>query len=267
MKKSLLSLVVLLILVGCGASNNNTETIKVGASITPHAEILEVIKDDLKEQGYTLEIVTFTDYVIPNVSLEDGSLDANFFQHEPYLLNFNEEHGTDLVSAGVIHYEPFGIYSKKYTDLSEVPEGAQVIVPNDGTNEARALLLLEAAGLITVDKEAGINATIRDITDNPKKLEIVEIEAAQLTKSLADVDLAVINGNYALQDGLDVKNDALVVEDEQSFGAVTYGNVIAVRAGDENSEKTKALLEALRSEKVTTFINETYKGSVVSLLP
>ena len=267
MKKILLSLVVLLILVGCGSSNNNAKTIKVGASITPHAEILEVIKEDLKEQGYTLDVVTFTDYVIPNISLEDGSLDANYFQHEPYLLNFNEEHGTDLVSAGVIHYEPFGIYSKKYTDLSDVPEGAQVIVPNDGTNEARALLLLEAAGLITVNKEAGINATIRDITDNPKKLDIVEIEAAQLTKSLRDVDLAVINGNYALQDGLDVKNDALVVEDEESFGAVTYGNVIAVRVGDENSEKTKALLEALRSENVSTFINETYKGSVVSLLP
>lgn len=266
MKKNLLLAILVLLITGC-QSTPSDKTIVVGASITPHAEILEVIKEDLADKGYTLDIKEFTDYVIPNTSLEDGSLDANYFQHGPYLENFNEEHGTDLVSVTIIHYEPFAIYSNKHDSLETLSEGAQVLVPNDGTNEARALLLLESAGLIKVDESAGILATVRDIVENPLNLDIVEIEAAQLAKSLPDVDLAVINGNYALQEGLNASEDSLLLEDQESFGAKTYGNVLAVRKGDEQSEKTLALLEALQSEKVVEFIEETYKGAVVSLLP
>lgn len=265
MKKILILLSVILILTGCSTANDS-KTIVVGASITPHAQILGVIADLVEEEGYTLEIKEFQDYVLPNNSLEAGDLDANFFQHLPYLESFNEEHGTDLVDVLTVHYEPFGVYSDKYTSLDDVGEKATISVPNDGTNEARALLLLQSAGLITVDSEAGIHATIRDITDNPLNLDIIELEAAQLAKSLPDVDFSVINGNYALQEGLSVSKQALLVEDEASFGASTYGNVIAVRAGDENTEKTKVLIEALNSPEVKRFIEEIYDGAVVSLL-
>lgn len=267
MKKIVLIIAIALVLVGCTSPTSDEKTIIVGASITPHAQILEFVKEDVEAKGYTLEIKEFTDYVLPNEALEKGDLDANYFQHLPYLENFNEERKTHLVSAGVIHYEPFGIYSSKLTDLTNLAEKAKVLVPNDGTNEARALLLLEAAKLIELDKGAGLDATVRDITSNPLQLEIIEIDAAQLTRSLQDVDLAVINGNYALQDGLSVSDDALLIEDEASFGALTYGNVIAVHEDNLDSEKTKVLIEVLSSEKVAEFIQNEYDGAVVPLLP
>ena len=245
------------------ASEGLTE-IKVGASPAPHAEILAAAEPVLNEAGYTLDIVEYTDYVQPNLALEAGDLDANYFQHGPYLEQFNEEQGTDLVSAGTIHYEPFGIYAGKTASLEELQDGATVAVPNDTTNEARALLLLEAQGLLKLKEGAGLNATRNDIEENPKDLEILEVEAAQIPLSLQDVDIAVINGNYAIDAGLKV-SDALAVEASDSEAAVTYGNVVAVRSGDENSDKTIALVEALKSDTVKTFIEDTYAGAVVPM--
>lgn len=236
----------------------------VGASPAPHAEILNAAKDVLAAKGYELEIVEFTDYVLPNNALDSGDLDANYFQHKPYLDSFNEQNGTKLVSAGAIHYEPFGIYAGKSASLEEVPDKGTVLVPNDVSNEARALLLLEAQGLITLKEGVGLNATKMDIVENPKNLDIVELEAAQLPRSLSDGDIAVINGNYAIEAGLKVK-DALAVEDSESLAATTYGNVIAVREGDENSDAIKALIEALTSDEVKAFMEETYEGAVVPL--
>ena len=238
--------------------------IVVGASPAPHAEILAAAEPVLNEAGYTLKIVEYTDYVQPNLALEAGELDANYFQHGPYLEQFNEEQGTDLVSAGTIHYEPFGIYAGKTASLEELADGATVAVPNDTTNEARALLLLEAQGLLKLKEGAGLDATRNDIEENPKNLEILEVEAAQIPLSLQDVDIAVINGNYAIDAGLKV-SDALAVEASDSEAAVTYGNVVAVRNGDENSDKTKALVEALKSDTIKEFIDETYAGAVVPM--
>ena len=238
--------------------------IVVGASPAPHAEILAAAEPVLNEAGYTLKIVEYTDYVQPNLALEAGELDANYFQHGPYLEQFNEEQGTDLVSAGTIHYEPFGIYAGKTASLEELADGATVAVPNDTTNEARALLLLEAQGLLKLKEGAGLDATRNDIEENPRNLEILEVEAAQIPLSLQDVDIAVINGNYAIDAGLKV-SDALAVEASDSEAAVTYGNVVAVRNGDENSDKTKALVEALKSDTVKEFIDETYAGAVVPM--
>ena len=245
-------------------ASGELETIVVGASPAPHAEILAAAEPVLNEAGYTLKIVEYTDYVQPNLALEAGELDANYFQHGPYLEQFNEEQGTDLVSAGTIHYEPFGIYAGKTASLEELADGATVAVPNDTTNEARALLLLEAQGLLKLKEGAGLDATRNDIEENPKNLEILEVEAAQIPLSLQDVDIAVINGNYAIDAGLKV-SDALAVEASDSEAAVTYGNVVAVRSGDENSDKTKALVEALKSDTVKEFIDETYAGAVVPM--
>ena len=245
-------------------ASGELETIVVGASPAPHAEILAAAEPVLNEAGYTLKIVEYTDYVQPNLALEAGELDANYFQHGPYLEQFNEEQGTDLVSAGTIHYEPFGIYAGKTASLEELADGATVAVPNDTTNEARALLLLEAQGLLKLKEGAGLDATRNDIEENPKNLEILEVEAAQIPLSLQDVDMAVINGNYAIDAGLKV-SDALAVEASDSEAAVTYGNVVAVRNGDENSDKTKALVEALKSDTVKKFIDETYAGAVVPM--
>ena len=216
------------------------------------------------ELGYDLEIVEYTDYVQPNNALESGDLDANYFQHKPYLDTFNEENGTHLVSAGAIHYEPFGIYAGKSDSLDELADGAEVLVPNDVTNEARALLLLQDQGLLTLKEDAGLTATINDITENPKNLDIVELEAAQLPRSLQDADIAVINGNYAIEAGLKV-TDALAVEASDSLAAQTYGNVVAVREGDEESDKTKALMEVLTSDDIKEFIETKYDGAVVPL--
>ena len=237
--------------------------VKVGASVTPHAEILNAVKDELKAAGYDLEVVEFTDYVLPNTALEQGDLDANYFQHTPYLDNFNEEKGTHLVAVGKIHYEPFGIYAGKTSDLSAIPDGGSIAIPNDGTNEARALLLLEAQGLIKLKEGITFTATVLDIAENPKNLSIKEIEAAQLARSLQDVDAAVINGNYAIQAGLKVK-DALAIEDKDSIAADTYANVLVVKEGHENDEATKALLAALQSDTAKKFMEEKYEGAVIA---
>lgn len=238
--------------------------IKVGASPAPHAEILEAAAPALEKLGYKLSIVEYTDYVQPNIALDTGDLDANYFQHLPYLEQFNAERGTKLVSAGAIHYEPFGIYAGKTAALDAIADKATVAVPNDATNEARALLLLEAQGLIKLNEGVGLNATKNDIAENPKNLEILEVEAAQIPRSLKDVDIAVINGNYAIDAGLKV-SDALAVEASDSEAATTYGNIVAVQEGKENDEIAKALIEALSSDDVKAFIESTYEGAVVPL--
>lgn len=249
-------------LTGCGASESEDKNIVVGASVTPHSEILEIARPLIEEAGYTLEIVEFTDYVLPNTALDEGDLDANFFQHLPYLEEFNAEKGTEIVSVADVHFEPFGIYGGKVTDLAEIQEGSTVAVPNDTTNEARALLLLEAEGFITLAEDAGLTATVLDIVENPLNLEIVEIEAAQLVRTLEDVDIACINGNYALEGGLSVA-DALATESEESLAAETFANIIAIQAGAEDDEKTQVLIEAVLSDEVRTYIEETYEGAVV----
>lgn len=247
-----------------GTGDLKLEKLVVGASPAPHAQILEAARDILKEKGYDLVIKEYTDFVQPDLALESKDLDANYFQHAPYLEQFNKEKGTDLVSAGAIHYEPLGIYAGKTASLDQLPEGAEIAVPNDVSNEARALLLLEGNGLIELKEGAGLDATKNDIVKNDKKLKIVEIEAAQLPRSLGDVNVAVINGNYAIEAGLKV-TDVLAMEDSKSIAASTYGNIVAVRAGDEKSAKTLALIEALTSDTVKQFIEKTYQGAVVPL--
>ena len=240
-------------------------TLKVAASPTPHAEILNVAKDILAEQGITLEVVEFSDYVQPNLVTESGEVDANYFQHTPYLESFNEENGTHLVSVGAIHYEPFGIYPGKSNDLANIADGATIAVPNDTTNEARALQLLAAQGLITVRDGAGLTATVNDITENPHNLQIEEIEAAQLPRTVQDVDFAVINGNYAMEAGFSVGKDALATEDASSEAAQTYANVLVVKEGNENNPAIQALLKALQSDEVKKYIDQTYDGAVVAI--
>lgn len=251
-------------LSSCGKKDE--KTITVGATPVPHAEILEVCKEILAKEGITLEIKVFDDYVIPNTSTEDGSLDANYFQHTPYLDSFNSERGTHLVSVCAVHYEPLGLYAGKSSSLSSIPDGAQIAVPNDSSNEARALLLLEYNGIIKLDPGAGVNATKLDITENPHNIEIVEMEAAQLTAHLKDVDFAVINGNYAINAGLNAAKDALAIETSDSVAAATYANILVVKKGNENNELVQALAKALTSEEVKKFIEEKYEGSVVSMI-
>ena len=265
----LVSVLSLSALTGCTSStsaegSSASGKIVVGASTSPHAEILEVAKPLLQEKGYELEIKEFSDYVMPNTSLEDGALDANYFQHQPYLDDFNANNGTHLASVAAIHYEPLGIYAGKSDSLNQIPSGAKIAVPNDTTNEARALLLLEAQNIIKLDEKAGLAATAKDIVDNPYNIEIIEIEAAQLVRVLQDVDFAVINGNYALQGGLNV-SDALAKEEADSVAAQTYANVLVVREGDEAREDIKALVEVLQSKEIADAIDEKYQGSVVSM--
>ncbi len=236
--------------------------LRVGASPTPHAEILEFAKSLLAEQGVDLEIVEFDDYVLPNTAVEEGDLDATYFQHLPYLENFNTENGTHLVSVGAIHYEPFGIYAGKTASLADLPDGATISVPNDGTNEARALLLLEQEGLIKLKEDAGLNATKESIVENPHNYNIVELEAKLLPETLQDVDVSVINGNYAIGAGLKV-SDALATESAEGLGASTFANIIAVKEGNEDNAAVKALLDVLQSDAVKAFIEETYEGAVV----
>lgn len=240
------------------ASDN---VITVGASPSPHAEILEAIKPELEARGYELKVVEYSDYVQPNVALSEGDLDANYFQHLPYLENYNTENGTDLASAGAIHFEPMGLYAGKSSDITNVPDGAKIAVPSDATNEARALLLLQDQGVIKLTDGVGLEATANDIVENPHNVELVEVEAAAVPRSLQDVDFGVINGNYALSAGLDT-SATLASEGGDSEAAQTYANIIAVRSGDENSEKTQALLKALTSDTARKFIEDTYKGSV-----
>ena len=240
-------------------------TLKVAASPVPHAEILGVAKDILAEQGITLEIIEYTDYVQPNMVTESGEVDANYFQHTPYLDSFNEENGTHLVSVGAIHYEPFGLFAGKTATLDELADGAKIAVPNDTTNEARALQLLAAQGIITLKEGAGLTATKNDIAENPHNVDIVEMEAAQLPRTLADVDFAVINGNYAAEAGLNAATDALAVEDASSEAAQTFANILVVKEGNEDNPAIQALLAALQSEQVKNFIDETYSGAVVAI--
>lgn len=276
MKKKVLSLVVTsflaAILTGCGASQAATSTsnsdsntvIKVGANITPHAEILEEAKPILAKKGITLEIVKLEDLITPNTGVIEGSLDANYFQHVPYLDQFNKENDSDLVSIGAIHYEPFGIYAGRVTKLSALPDGAVVAVPNNVTNEARALLLLAQEGIITLNDDAGINATVEDITDNPKNIQFKELAPEQLVSALPDVDIAVINGNYAIEGGLKV-SEALAVEANDGLAAKTYANIIATSPDKKNDKALKTLVEVLQSSEIKSFIEEKYDGAVVPL--
>lgn len=250
-------------LTGCGGSSKDDKVIKVAASATPHSEILEQVKPILEEQGYDLQVTVFDDYVQPNEVVESGEFDANYFQHIPYLNSFNEEKGTHLVNAGGIHYEPFGIYPGTKASLDEVADGDSIAVPNDTTNEARALLLLQDNGLITLKDDAGLEATVNDIVDNPHNLEIVELEAAQVPRVVGEVAFVVLNGNYALEAGYSVAKDSIAYESTDSEAAKTYVNVIAVKEGNESSAKIKALVEALKSDAIKTYINDTYDGAVI----
>ena len=252
-----------------GATNTPSgelETITVGASSTPHAEILDAVRGELEALGYNLEVVVFNDYVQPNTALADGDLDANYFQHEPYLTTFNSERGTDLVSAGAIHYEPMGIYPGTKSSLDDIAEGDTIAIPNDGSNETRALLLLQDLGYITLADgiDASSNATIEAIVDNPLNLEITEMNAENIPHILADVAFGIINGNYALQADL-TGDDALASESADSDAAQTYANIVACRNGDENSDKIQALITALTSETCREYIESTYNGAVVPI--
>ncbi len=238
-------------------------SITVAASSTPHAEILEEAKELLKKEGWDLEITVFDDYVQPNLVVENEEFDANYFQHIPYLDDFNKEQGTHLVNAGGIHYEPFGIYPGTKKSLDELEEGDVIAVPNDTTNEARALLLLEANGVITLKEGAGLAATVKDIEDNPKDVQIQELEAAQVSRVKDEIAYVVLNGNYALQAGFSVAKDAIAYETSDSEAAKTYVNVIAVREGNENADGIKALIEALKSDQIKTYIEDTYDGAVI----
>ena len=269
MKKLLLGLTTLVAaysLAGCGNKwqiSDDATHITVAASPTPHAEILNECIDLMSEKGYTLEVREFLDYVLPNTATEDGSVQANYFQHTPYLDEFNELNGTHLVSVGKVHYEPFGIYAGTSSSLENLPEGSKIIVPNDGTNEARALLLLEQEGLIELNEGIGLSATKLDIK-NSNGYEIIEAEAAAIASLRQDAALVVLNGNYALSNGLSV-NDALAIEDSEGIAAQTYGNILVVRDGNQDKAIVKALFECLTSEHIKNYINSTYNGSVVPL--
>ncbi|MDE6434298.1 MAG: MetQ/NlpA family ABC transporter substrate-binding protein [Lachnospiraceae bacterium] len=292
MKKKILTLLVTGILAtgvlaGCGGSDDavtsveviegtekgnvedtetgNTENveIKIAASPTPHAEILNQAKAILAEQGYDLQITEFEDYVQPNEVVESGEYDANYFQHIPYLDSYNEEKGTHIVNAGGIHYEPFGIYPGTKASLDELADGDTIAVPNDTTNEARALLLLQDNGIITLNEGAGLEATVNDIAENPKNIEIVELEAAQVARVVGENAFVVLNGNYALQAGFSVAKDSLAYEKSDSEAAVTYVNIIGVKEGNENSVAIKALVDVLKSDEIKNYINETYDGAVI----
>ncbi|MCI5740733.1 MAG: MetQ/NlpA family ABC transporter substrate-binding protein [Lachnospiraceae bacterium] len=275
MKKKLLSLAAVGILAvglftGCGSSDekkaedtDSKGTIKVAASETPHAEILEQAKPLLEKEGWDLEVTVFNDYVQPNLVVESGEFDANYFQHIPYLEEFNEEQKTHLVNAGGIHYEPFGIYPGTKNSLDDLEKGDVIAVPNDTTNEARALLLLQDNGVITLKDGVGLEATVNDIVDNPKGVEIRELEAAQVSRVTEEVAFVVLNGNYALEAGYSVAKDAVAYEKNDSEAAQTYVNVIAVKEGNEDNEGIKALVKVLKSDEIKKYINDNYDGAVI----
>ena len=263
MKKTLLTALFAVLTVAAfaaGKAKEKSATLTVGATPVPHAQLLALVADDLAKEGITLKVVEFTDYVTPNEAVESGQIDANFFQHVPYQDTFNKDRGYHLVSVAGIHVEPLALYSKKYTKLSDIPAGATIAIPNDPTNEGRALLLLQSAGLISVKKEAGLTATPVDLAANPKKLKFKEIEAASLPRVLVDVDGAIINGNYALPAGLAAAKDGLLVEGKDS----PYVNIVTVKAGNEKDPRIKALVKALKSQKVKDYIIKTWpNGDVV----
>ena len=255
----------LLALTGCsgGGSSSEDKTITIAAVPTPHAEILnDVVKPALEKEGYTLEVKEFTDYIQPNTVTEQGEVDANYFQHKPYLDNFNENNGTHLVDVTGVHFEPFGLYSTKYTSLDEVPDGAIVAVPNDATNEARVLLLLQDQGLIKLAEGVDITATPKDIVENPKNLQFRELEAAVVPTVIDDVAIAGINGNYAME--ADLLDKRLVSESTDSLAAQTYSNLLVVKDGNQDKDKIKALAKALNSDEVRNYINENYQGTVLA---
>lgn len=278
MKKSVLAILAgailtAVILSGCGSESSSGKdsgdkegkVIKVAASATPHGEILEEAGKMLEEKGWKLDVTFFDDYVQPNEVVESGDFDANYFQHIPYLDSFNEKKGTHLVNAGNIHYEPFGIYPGKKKALTDLAEGDVIAVPNDTTNEARALLLLQDNGIITLRDGAGIVSTINDITDNPYKIEIKELEAAQVARVIDEVAFVVLNGNYALTAGYSVGKDAVAYEEADSVAAKTYINVIAVKEGNEKAEGIQTLVEVLKSDEMKSFIREKYDGAVLPI--
>ena len=260
-------------LTGCGSTDKKAEgstgstdskVIKVAASATPHAEILEEAKPLLEKEGYDLEVTVFDDYVQPNEVVDSGDFDANYFQHAPYMEQFNKEKGTKLVDAGDIHYEPFGIYPGTKKSLDEIADGDEIAVPNDTTNEARALLLLQNNGIIKLKDGAGLTATVNDIAENPHNIKIVELEAAQVARVTGETAFVVLNGNYALQAGYSVKKDALAYEAADSEAAKTYVNIIAVKDGNQDSDAIKALVKVLKSDDIKKFIDEKYDGAVIA---
>lgn len=248
-----------LLLFGCGAKETDQKTLKVGATPVPHSELLNLIKPELEKQGIILEIVEFTDYVTPNLALNDGEIDANFFQHVPYMESFSEEHGLNLISAGTVHVEPLGLYSKTFKSVSDIPNGAVIAIPNDPTNEGRALLLLEANGLIKLSSDVGLEATEADIVENLLALQFKPIDAAQLPRTLDDVEGAVINTNYALEADLNPAEDAVIIEGSES----PYANIVTVKSDRLDDANIAALVKALQSDAVKAFLLEEYKGSVV----
>ena len=278
MKKRILSAVlagslVVAAITGCGqkttstegstASSDDSKTIKIAASATPHSEILEQAKPILEKEGYTLDITVFDDYVQPNEVVESGEFDANYTQHVPYMESFNEEKGTHLVVAGKIHYEPFGIYAGTKSSLDDIADGDTIAVPNDTTNEARALLLLQDNGIITLKEDAGLEATVNDIVENPHNIQIEELDAAQVSRVIEEVAYVVLNGNYALEAGYTVGKDALAYEKSDSEAAKTYVNIIAVKEGNEENEAIQALVKVLKSDEIKQYINDTYEGAVI----
>ena len=250
---------------GDAAANGETITLTVGATPNPHAEILAQVKDDLAAEGIDLVVKEYSDYVVPNTAVEEGDLDANYFQHTPYMEEFNEKNGTHLVSVGKVHYEPMGIYPGLTKTLEELKDGATIAVPNDTTNEARALQLLAAQGLIELKEDAGLNATPNDITSNPKNLQFKELEAAMLPQTASEVDLSVINSNFAMEGGMNPATDSLASEDADSEAAQTFANIVAVKEGHENDPAIQALVKALQSDKVKEYIEKTYSGAVVAV--
>ncbi|NLJ97951.1 MAG: MetQ/NlpA family ABC transporter substrate-binding protein [Tissierellia bacterium] len=263
MKKfALITLSVILVLatfVGCGKAGDAEDVIKIGVSPRPHRELVELIEEDLEKEGVKLEIIEFDDYVKPNLALADGEIDANFFQHEPYMNDFKEEKNIDIISLGGVHIEPMGLYSSKIESIDELEDGSEIAIPNDTTNGSRALLLLEKEGLIKLDPAVGILATENDIVENPKNLKFEALEAAYLPRVLDEVDGAVINGNYALEADLVPTEDSILLEEKDS----PYANIIAVRAGEENEDKLVKLIKVLQSDKVKKFIEDNYEGGVI----
>jgi len=260
-KISLIFLTLILtftLFTGCGKEENSNK-IKIGVSPVPHSEIIEFIKDDLEKDGVEVEIVEFTDYIIPNKALDDKDIDANFFQHEPYMNDFREKEDLDIVSLGAVHIEPMGLFSTKHDNINDLKDGSTIAIPNDATNGGRALLLLEKNGLIKLDDKAGLLATENDIVENPKNLEIEALEAAQLPRVLNDLDGAIINGNYALEADLVPTEDALILEEKDS----PFANIIAIRKGEENEEKFKILMKHIQSDKVKKFIEDNYEGTLI----
>lgn len=266
MKKTVAIVLIALLAVSfafaSGAKESSSQVLNVGATPEPHAEMLNLVKDDLAAQGIALNVIEFTDYVTPNEALESGQIDANFFQHVPYMDSFNKERGFHLVNAGGIHVEPLAVYSKKVASLKELKQGATIAIPNDPTNEGRALLLLQSAGLIKLSADAGLEATPLNVAENPLNLKFREIEAASLPRVLADVDAAVINGNYAIPAGLIATRDGLFVEGADS----PYVNIITVKSGNENDPRIQALVKALQSDEVKQFVAERYPNGEVVLV-